>query len=64
VIAIRLREGRSPFSADKNHLHHRLLGLGFEHFEAVACIYLLQGALFARAATQTPPPVAGSKSPT
>ena len=46
VIAIRLRERRSPFSADKNHLHHRLLGLGFEHFEAVGVIYLLQGALF------------------
>ena len=46
VIAIRLREGRSPFSADKNHLHHRLLGRGFEHFEAVAVIYLLQGVLF------------------
>jgi len=46
VIAIRLREGRSPFSADKNHLHHRLLGRGFEHFEAVGVIYLLQGVLF------------------
>lgn len=46
VMAIRLREGRSPFSADRNHLHHRLLSLGFEHFEAVGVIYLLQGALF------------------
>ena len=46
VMAIRMREGRSPFSADKNHLHHRLLALGFDHFEAVAVIYLLQGALF------------------
>jgi len=46
VIAIRLRERRSPFSADKNHLHHRLLDRGFEHFEAVGVIYLLQGLLF------------------
>ncbi len=46
VMAIRLREGRSPFAADKKHLHHRLIGLGFEHFEAVGVIYLLQGALF------------------
>ena len=46
VMALRIREGRSPFSADKQHLHHRLLGLGFDHFEAVALIYLLQGALF------------------
>jgi UDP-GlcNAc:undecaprenyl-phosphate GlcNAc-1-phosphate transferase len=46
VIAIRLREGRSPFSADRNHLHHRLLGLGFDHWEAVVVIYLLQAVLF------------------
>jgi UDP-GlcNAc:undecaprenyl-phosphate GlcNAc-1-phosphate transferase len=46
VMVVRIREGRSPFSADRNHLHHRLLALGFDHFEAVAAIYLLQGALF------------------
>ncbi len=46
VTVVRIREGRSPFSADKNHLHHRLLALGFDHFEAVAVVYLLQGALF------------------
>jgi UDP-GlcNAc:undecaprenyl-phosphate GlcNAc-1-phosphate transferase len=46
VMAIRIRERRSPFSADRNHLHHRLLGLGFEQFEAVVVIYLLQAALF------------------
>lgn len=27
VITIRLLAGRSPFSADKNHIHHRLLEL-------------------------------------
>jgi UDP-GlcNAc:undecaprenyl-phosphate GlcNAc-1-phosphate transferase len=46
VMAVRIREGRSPFSADRRHLHHRLLGLGFDTFEAVALIYLLQGVLF------------------
>ena len=45
VMAQRIRAGRSPFSADNQHLHHRLLGLGFDHFEAVAIIYLLQGVL-------------------
>lgn len=45
VIVMRLREGRSPFVADQNHLHHRLLDLGFDHFEAVALIYLLQVGL-------------------
>jgi UDP-GlcNAc:undecaprenyl-phosphate GlcNAc-1-phosphate transferase len=46
VIVQRIREGRSPFTADKNHLHHRLLGFGFQHFEAVFIIYLLQAVLF------------------
>jgi UDP-GlcNAc:undecaprenyl-phosphate GlcNAc-1-phosphate transferase len=46
VIAIRLHERRSPFSADRNHLHHRLLGLGFDHWESVVVIYLLQALLF------------------
>ena len=46
VMAIRIRDGRSPFAADRHHLHHRLLALGFEHFEAVVVIYLLQAALF------------------
>ena len=46
VMALRIREGRSPFAADRKHLHHRLLALGFDHFEAVAVIYVLQGTLF------------------
>jgi UDP-GlcNAc:undecaprenyl-phosphate GlcNAc-1-phosphate transferase len=42
VIAVRLHQGRSPFAADRSHLHHRLLVLGFDHFEAVAVIYGMQ----------------------
>jgi len=49
VMAQRVMEGRSPFSADKNHIHHRLLSLGFDHHEAVIVIYLLQGALLGTA---------------
>jgi UDP-GlcNAc:undecaprenyl-phosphate GlcNAc-1-phosphate transferase len=45
VMWTRLRAGRSPFAADNNHLHHRLLALGFAHREAVVLIYLLQVAL-------------------
>jgi UDP-GlcNAc:undecaprenyl-phosphate GlcNAc-1-phosphate transferase len=45
VMLTRIRAGRSPFSADKNHLHHRLLALGFAHREAVLLIYLMQVAL-------------------
>jgi len=46
VIYLRLRDGRSPFSADRNHLHHRLLALGLRHAEAVSTVYLLQGVMF------------------
>ena len=44
VMIKRLSEGRSPFSADRNHMHHRLLGSGLAHYEAVSVIYLTQGA--------------------
>jgi UDP-GlcNAc:undecaprenyl-phosphate GlcNAc-1-phosphate transferase len=45
VMLTRIRAGRSPFAADRNHLHHRLLTLGFAHREAVVIIYLLQVVL-------------------
>ena len=45
VMLTRIQAGRSPFSADSNHLHHRLLGLGFAHREAVLFIYVMQVAL-------------------
>ncbi|NBP68255.1 MAG: undecaprenyl/decaprenyl-phosphate alpha-N-acetylglucosaminyl 1-phosphate transferase [Cytophagia bacterium] len=31
VIILRLRRGQSPFKADKNHIHHQFLKLGFSH---------------------------------
>ena len=34
VIIIRLSQKRSPFEADKNHIHHRLLALGISHRRA------------------------------
>jgi UDP-GlcNAc:undecaprenyl-phosphate GlcNAc-1-phosphate transferase len=40
VIWIRLRQGRSPFEADKNHFSHRLVELGFSKGQAVCTIYL------------------------
>jgi UDP-GlcNAc:undecaprenyl-phosphate GlcNAc-1-phosphate transferase len=49
VMFQRIREGRSPFSPDRNHLHHKLLASGLLHYEAVASIYILQG-LFVGAA--------------
>lgn len=40
VIWIRLRDGRSPFEADKNHFSHRLVELGLSKPQAVWTIYL------------------------
>jgi len=40
VVAIRLRQGRSPFKADKNHFSHRLTDLGMTKTQAVLTIYL------------------------
>ncbi|MCA9101873.1 MAG: undecaprenyl/decaprenyl-phosphate alpha-N-acetylglucosaminyl 1-phosphate transferase [Planctomycetales bacterium] len=41
VVSIRLREGRSPFEADKNHFSHRLVELGLTKPQAVLTIYLM-----------------------
>lgn len=38
VFVIRVLKGHSPFKADKNHLHHRLLLLGFTHVQTTAII--------------------------
>ena len=42
VMVERIKAGRSPFVADHNHFHHKLLSLGLYHTEAVFIIYLLQ----------------------
>jgi UDP-GlcNAc:undecaprenyl-phosphate/decaprenyl-phosphate GlcNAc-1-phosphate transferase len=41
VILARLRHGCSPFTADKRHLHHRLLKAGLSHRLSVFVIYAL-----------------------
>lgn len=54
VFMIRILNGRSPLSADRNHIHHLFLQLGFSHMKttailalfnisAIASIYCLQG---------------------
>jgi len=40
VLWIRIRAGRSPFEADKNHFSHRLVELGLSKTQAVLTIYL------------------------
>lgn len=39
AIVRRLRAGKSPFSADRKHLHHRLLDMGHSHLHAVLIFY-------------------------
>jgi UDP-GlcNAc:undecaprenyl-phosphate GlcNAc-1-phosphate transferase len=46
VMAQRAREGRPLFSADRRHVHHKLLDLGFDHTEAVVVIYGIQALFF------------------
>jgi UDP-GlcNAc:undecaprenyl-phosphate GlcNAc-1-phosphate transferase len=49
VTLARVRLGRSPFVADRNHLHHRLLRMGFRHGESVALIYCGQAVMLGAA---------------
>jgi len=39
AVVRRTRSGRSPFSPDKAHLHHRLLEIGHSHARAVLIMY-------------------------
>ncbi len=56
VIVSRLIKGQSPFSADKSHLHHRLLRVGLSHRWTVLFIYALSLWLGCWAFTLTPVP--------
>lgn len=42
VFAQRVYHRMNWFRASKNHIHHRLLELGFNHYEAVVIIYSIQ----------------------
>lgn len=39
IIVRRLATGRSPFTPDRGHIHHRLLDLGLTHAQTVLVIY-------------------------
>jgi UDP-GlcNAc:undecaprenyl-phosphate GlcNAc-1-phosphate transferase len=41
IIVRRLANGRSPFTPDRGHIHHRLLDLGLTHGQTVLVIYAL-----------------------
>ena len=39
AVIRRTKDGRHPFSADKQHLHHRMLAIGHTHRQAVLIFY-------------------------
>ncbi|MEQ8217687.1 MAG: MraY family glycosyltransferase [Arenibacter sp.] len=41
VFAVRIAQKRSPFSADRNHIHHRLLALGLSHKKATLTLGII-----------------------
>ncbi|MFN8622035.1 MAG: MraY family glycosyltransferase [Chloroflexota bacterium] len=47
IIVRRLSQGKSPFTPDRGHFHHRLLDLGLSHRNAVLVIYAICGLLAA-----------------
>ncbi|MBC8109578.1 MAG: undecaprenyl/decaprenyl-phosphate alpha-N-acetylglucosaminyl 1-phosphate transferase [Verrucomicrobia bacterium] len=47
IFTIRLLQGKSPFSPDKNHIHHRFLSFGFSQVATVATLAGLNLAVIA-----------------
>jgi UDP-GlcNAc:undecaprenyl-phosphate GlcNAc-1-phosphate transferase len=45
IIVRRLAAGRSPFTPDRGHIHHRLLDLGLSHRQTVVLIYAICATL-------------------
>ena len=41
VFIVRMMAGRSPFSPDKNHVHHRIMAMGFQQISTVLLLGLL-----------------------
>lgn len=39
VFTVRLLKGRSPFTADRNHIHHTLVDIGLNHRNAAMLLY-------------------------
>ena len=47
VVMVRLRNGKSPFEPDKNHIHHKFLAMGFTPRKAMIIIILISCAFSA-----------------
>lgn len=49
VFASRIWKGRSPFEADKTHIHHLLTNQGFSHVFAIRVIYFIHAVVLIEA---------------
>jgi UDP-N-acetylmuramyl pentapeptide phosphotransferase/UDP-N-acetylglucosamine-1-phosphate transferase len=47
IFIYRMIKGTSPFQADSNHIHHRLIKLGLNHAQTVGVIFLINACLIA-----------------
>lgn len=47
VFVIRIFNRQSPFEADRNHMHHRMLKLGLNHLQTTLCLSALNLAAIA-----------------
>lgn len=47
VVMVRIREGRSPFEPDKNHIHHKLLAIGLSPRKAMLSLLCMSCAFSA-----------------
>ena len=45
AIVRRLLKGQSPFHADRGHVHHRLIDMGFDQKQAVTILYAISAVL-------------------
>jgi UDP-GlcNAc:undecaprenyl-phosphate/decaprenyl-phosphate GlcNAc-1-phosphate transferase len=45
ILVRRVATGRSPFTPDRGHIHHRLLDLGLSHARTVVAIYIICAVL-------------------
>lgn len=41
VFTVRMLKGRSPFTADRNHIHHTLIDIGLNHKQAALVLYVV-----------------------
>ncbi|MEN9332384.1 MAG: hypothetical protein RLZZ94_1474, partial [Bacteroidota bacterium] len=49
IFLVRILNGKSPFEADRNHIHHNLLDLGLTHREAALTLYVINIAFITTA---------------